>query len=208
MSRNKLVNIGIAVAALAFLAFGYFHFKEDKPARILPVYGPEGHTVRNFKLVDQARKVITQSNLDGKIYALDYFFTTCPSICPIMSTQMERAYRKFKGNEDVVFMSHTVDPGKDSVPVLAEYARKHGAEADQWHFVTGDKAELYDLARKGYFLDAAEGGPEDFIHTPMFVLVDKEKRIRGYYTGTDSAEVDRMIVDMELLLAEYRYKGR
>lgn len=209
MSRNKLLNIGIAVAALAFLTLGYFHFKKDKPARILPVYGPAGHTVRDFRLTDQTGSVITQSTLNGKIYVLDYFFTTCPSICPIMSTQMARAYEKYKGNEQVIFLSHTVDPENDSVPVLARYAREHGADARQWHFLTGDKQELYDLARKSYFLDPGEGkgDADDFIHTPMFVLVDREKRIRGYYDGTNPSEVDKMIMEIDLLLQEYRYRG-
>lgn len=209
MSRNKLLNIGIAIVALAFLSLGYFHFKKDKPARILPVYGPAGHTVRDFRLIDQAGNSITQSTMAGKVYVLDYFFTTCPSICPIMSNQMKRAYEKFKGNELVAFISHTVDPETDSVPVLAKYAQDHGADAGQWHFVTGDKKELYDLARKSYFLDPGEGkgDAEDFIHTPMFVLVDREKRIRGYYDGTNASEVDKMIAEIELLLQEYRYKG-
>lgn len=209
MGRN-LLNIGIAVIALGFGIGAYFSFKSDKPVRILPVYGPANHKVADFRLLDQKGAAISQGTLQDKIYVTDFFFSTCKSICPIMSSKMETVYERFKGNEEIVFLSHTVDPENDSVPVLAAYAEKHHADAKQWHFLTGDKVELYNLARKSYFLDAAEGdgGPDDFIHTPQFVLVDKEKRIRGYYNGTDSAEVEKLVVDINLLLAEYRYKEK
>jgi protein SCO1/2 len=209
MKRSHLLNIGLCVLALVFLAGGWYVSKENKPTRVLPVYGPLDHKVSDFQLTDQQGKSISQETLAGKIYVTDFFFTTCQSICPIMSTQMERVYDHYKGNEEIVLLSHTVNPEADSVPVLAQYAKKHHASASQWHFLTGDKQELYRLARKSYFLDAAEGngGADDFIHTPQFVLVDKEKRIRGYYTGTDSVEVNRLITEIDLLLAEYRYKG-
>lgn len=210
MKRGSLLNIGIGALALAFLAGGWYAFSDKKPVRVLPVYGPANHKVSDFRLIDQEGKMITQSALADKIYVTDFFFTTCRSICPIMSDQMARVYKRYNGNQEVVLISHTVNPEADSVPVLAKYAEKHHAAASQWHFVTGDKSELYNLARKSYFLDAAEGngGQEDFIHTPQFVLVDKEKRIRGYYTGTDSADIDRLMVDIDLLLAEYRYKDK
>lgn len=206
--RNKWVNIGIAVLALVFIGVALLRSGSDKPARILPAYGPAEHKVRDFKLIDQEGKPVTQSRLDGKIYVTDFFFTTCRSICPVMSTQMQRVYERYKDNNDVMFLSHTVDPEHDSVPALAAFAQKHGARPERWLFVTGEKQELYDLARKSYFLDASEGngGSEDFIHTPNFALIDKEKRIRGYYNGTDAADVGRLIIDVRLLLEEYEYR--
>lgn len=199
----------MVIVAMGFLVTAYFVGRDNKPVRILPVYGPAGHTVRNFELIDHHGKPASHATVQGKVYVTDFFFTTCMSICPVMSNQMERVCNKFKGNEEVMLISHTVNPEHDSVPVLAQYAQKHKAPAGQWFFLTGAKQELYDLARKSYFLDAAEGngGPDDFIHTPDFALIDKEKRIRGYYKGTDSADVDRLIVDIDLLLQEYRYKG-
>jgi protein SCO1/2 len=210
MKRSLLLNIGIAALAIIFLGGAYLSFKSGKPARVLPVYGPAGHAVRDFHLVDQTGRNISQAAFSGKIYVTDFFFTTCQSICPIMSGKMETVYNKYKGNGTVMFLSHTVNPENDNVNVLADYAKQHHADASQWCFVTGDKKELYDLARKSYFLDAAEGsgGPDDFIHTPQFVLVDKEKRIRGYYNGTDSAEVAKLMVDIDLLLAQYKYEEK
>lgn len=208
--RSKWVNIGIAVLAVVFIIIALMNMGSKKPARILPAYGPAGHKVRDFQLIDQEGKPVTQSRLQGKIYITDFFFTTCRSICPVMSTQMQRVYEKYKSNPEVMFLSHTVDPEQDSVAALAAFAKKHGASAERWLFVTGKKKDLYNLARKSYFLDASEGngGTEDFIHTPNFALIDKEKRIRGYYNGTDAADVDRLIIDVRLLLEEYEYLER
>ncbi len=121
---------------------------------------------------------------------------------------MERVVKKYKGNVEVKFLSHTVDPETDTVAQLKRYADLHKADSKQWMLVTGDKKELYDIARTGYLLDASEGdgGPDDFIHTQNFALIDKDKRIRGYYDGTNTIEVDQLIKDIDLLLAEYRYK--
>jgi protein SCO1 len=123
-----------------------------------------------------------------------------------MSNQMERVYMHFKGNPAVKFVSHTVDPETDTVQQLHDYALRHKADSKQWMFLTGDKKALYNIARTGYLLNADEGdgGPDDFIHTQNFALIDKEKRIRGFYDGTDSVDIDKMIKDIELLLKEYR----
>lgn len=123
---------------------------------------------------------------------------------------MERISEAFKGNNEVKILSHTVDPEIDSVPQLKNYAIQHHADTEQWAFVTGDKEELYYIARKGYLLDAhqGDGGANDFIHTQNFALIDKDKRIRGFYDGTDSAQINQLIKDIDLLLAEYHYEKK
>ncbi|MES2734006.1 MAG: SCO family protein [Bacteroidota bacterium] len=227
MKKQSFFPIILVSFALVFLLVGgYRAYMSKKPARVLPTYGQDErdsvaadgkkipvqvvHTVQQFNFIDQTGKTITQKDFDGKIYVTDFFFTTCPGICPKMTKQMERVYAKYKDNNQVLFLSHTVNPKQDSVPVLAEYAELHKADARKWHFVTGDKKELYDMARYGYFVTATEGdgGESDFVHTEKFVLVDKDKRIRGYYNGTDSTEVDKLIIDMHLLLSEYAYQEK
>jgi protein SCO1/2 len=123
-----------------------------------------------------------------------------------MNSQMKRVYDQYRGNKEVKFISHTVNPEKDSAEVLAAYAKKYDADPAQWYFVTGDKAELYKLARKSYLISDTngDGGKEDFVHSQNFALIDKEGHIRGVYDGTDSVEVDRLVVDMKLLLGSYK----
>ena len=164
--------------------------------------------MQDFSFINQEGKTVTQKDFDGSIYVADFFFTTCQTICPIMSTEMEKVAAAFNGNKSVKILSHTVNPEYDSVAVLAEYARLHHADAKQWIFVTGDKKEIYSIARTGYYLNAeqGDGGPEDFIHTQNFALVDKEKHIRGYYDGTHPKEIEQLISDIKLLLQEYVYK--
>ncbi len=164
------------------------------------------HFVGDFTFIDQNGLEVDQSITEGKIYVADYFFTTCGGICPAMTKQMERVQEAFKDNDDVVILSHTVWPERDSVSVMKAYAEEHGAIDGKWFFLTGDKDELYNLARKSYFVlkpAAVKGkgdGESDFIHTNQFVLVDKNRRIRGYYKGTEFAEVSRLIKDMAYLL--------
>ncbi|MBW6482870.1 MAG: SCO family protein [Vicingaceae bacterium] len=164
------------------------------------------HRVGAFNLVDQEGNTTTELNFKDKIYVTDFFFVTCPTICPKMATQMLRVYDEFKENDNILLLSHTVMPVEDSVPVLKEYADKLGVDANKWKFVTGKKEHIYDLARKTYFAAVTEGdgGIEDFIHTENFVLVDKEKRLRGFYDGTSEKDVDRLIKDIYTLLEEYK----
>jgi protein SCO1 len=218
--KAKYINIFIIVLALGICGYAFFIHDNKKPIRYLAIFGPKEyeskngktdttyHTVKDFHFIDQDGRSVSQKDLDGSVYVADFFFTTCHSICPIMSNQMERIYTKYKDNPEVKFLSHTVDPEIDTVKQLKEYAIKHNADSKQWMFVTGDKKELYDVARTGYFLDAqqGDGGPDDFIHTQNFALIDKDKRIRGYYDGTDSTDVDQLIKDIDLLLKEYHYK--
>jgi protein SCO1 len=207
---------------LVVFLYAFFIYDNNKPIRYLPIYGEKEyeskngktdttyHTIPNFSFTNQNGKIITQKDLNNSVYVADFFFTTCHSICPVMSSQIQRVAEKFKGNPEVKFLSHTVDPETDTVEQLNRYAIKHKADANQWMFVTGDKKELYDIARTGYLLDASigDGGPDDFIHTQNFALVDKDNRIRGYYDGTNTQEVDQLIKDIELLLAEYHYKEK
>lgn len=215
--KKSYSNAVLLILGFGILGYAFYNRNNGKPIRTLPFYGNKDvvkgkdtlyHKVGDFKFYDQTGKEITQKNLEGKIYVTDFFFTTCKSICPVMTTQMQRVYERYKNNKDVKILSHTVDPETDSIPVMATYAKIHKAEGDKWHFLTGKKEELYKIARTGYLLDAEEGdgGPDDFIHTPNFALIDKEKHIRGYYDGTDSNEVSRLLVDIEILLASYSSK--
>lgn len=205
-----VVIIGITIA--------YFMISKPKP---LKIYNPadinpklvdeslqetsKNHKVGNFSLTDQDGETVTPTDFEGKIYVTDFFFVTCPTICPKMTDQMLRVYEEFNENSDILLLSHTVMPEEDSVPVLKDYANKHNISSDKWKLVTGDKKQIYDLARKTYFaaITEGDGGVDDFIHTENFVLVDKDKRLRGFYDGTSKQDVDRLIKDIYTLLAEY-----
>jgi protein SCO1/2 len=185
----------------------------------LPYFGPKElsengkdtifHSIPPFKFVNQDGDTITDKNYENKIYVADYFFTTCQSICPKMATELLRVQEKFAyTNGGVQLLSHTVNPENDSVPVLKAYSQTIHANTKMWNFVTGNKKELYDIARNGYLLNALEGdgGPDDFIHSELFVLIDKEKHIRGIYDGTNIKEVNNLLDDLKVLLAEYFIK--
>jgi len=216
--KIKPVNILLLVIAISVFVYAFFIHDNNKPLRHLPIYGEKDikgtdtlfHSVPSFSFINQDGTITTDKDFEGSVYVTDFFFTTCGSICPIMSTQMERVAAAFKNNKEVKFLSHTVDPETDSVKQLKQYAISHHADTKQWMFVTGDKKQLYNIARKGYLLDAhqGDGGVDDFIHTQNFALIDKDKRIRGFYDGTDSSEVNQLINDINLLLAEYRYKPK
>lgn len=203
----------------AFVVWFFLNKQEAKPIRTLPFFGNKlvmttgdttYHTVKPFMFTDQYGDKVTEETVKGKIYVTDYFFTTCQSICPIMSTELERVYKTFASEPDIMILSHTVDPEEDSVNVMLKYAKLHGVNDKRWLFLTGDKKHLYDMARKSYLLNAEEGkgDEEDFIHTQNFTLVDKEKHLRGFYDGTDSVDVSRLITDIKLLLEEYEYKEK
>ena len=220
-----LIPTGVTLIVLSLLGIGaYQAFQNPKPPRILDTFGNQQidtvdasgkpvtitniHRVPNFSFLDQDGNIVNQETVEGKTYVADFFFTTCESICPVMSKEIMKLCKVLKADSSVVFISHTVDPETDSVPRLKSYAMAHQANPRQWHFVTGSKKELYEMARTGYFVTATEGdgGPDDFVHTQNFVLVDKYKQIRGYYDGTDSLEMGKMLKDIELLKAEYAWK--
>lgn len=163
------------------------------------------HTIPNFAFINQNNDTVTNANYLGKkIYIADFFFTSCPTICPKMKTQMSRIYKQFAGNESVGLLSHTIDPRHDTVPVLNDYAKKLGVNTNQWTFVTGPKEEIYSIAMKGYMATAKEDSTADggFVHSGAFILVDKLQHVRSIYDGTKANEVDELIADIELLLKE------
>jgi protein SCO1/2 len=162
-----------------------------------------------FKLIDQDGKFVDQSVVKDKIYIADFFFTRCGTICPKISSQLTRVQDIFVNNPDIVFLSHTVDPEHDRPEQLKAYARKYEAIPGRWYFLTGSKAEIYDLAMHGYYLPAVdkgvrEGKPDEtFIHSQKLVLVDKQGIVRGFYDGTDKEDVDRMVLEIRVLLDIY-----
>jgi protein SCO1/2 len=167
----------------------------------------KGHRIGAFRFENQDAKWITNADMKGKVSVVEYFFTTCKSICPIMNTQMQRIQRKFANEQKVRLFSFTVDPATDTVAQMKRCASAHKAKAGQWHFLTGEKADLYALARRSFFvLKPAEAqnlgdAGSDFIHTNNFVLVDQQLRIRGYYDGTNPKEVSLLQVHIAQLLA-------
>ena len=188
-----------------------------KPSKKLPIYNPADvnpelvdstvqyiareHKIADFSFVNQNGKVITQKDYEGKIYVVDFFFTTCPTICPIMTKNMVDVQKAILNNPKVMILSHTVTPDIDSVPVLKKYALEKGVVDSKWNLVTGEKKEIYSMARKSY-LAVKLGKPKelyDMVHTENFVLVDAEKRVRGFYDGTKKEDIERLIDDINWL---------
>lgn len=185
--------------------------------RELPIYNPSDfnaelvdrsmqnstkhHTVADFELVNQNGITITQKDYENKIYVVDFFFTRCPSICPIMTDNMVKLQTKFMNNNEIKFLSLSVTPDIDSVAVLKQYATDKGVIDTKWNVTTGNKKHIYELARKSYFaaVEQGDGGLQDFIHTPNFILVDKKKQIRGIYDGTNDKDILQLIKDINSL---------
>lgn len=192
------------------------------PEKKLPVYQPsmvnselvdttvqfvrKYHKVADFNLLNQNGETITQDTYEDKIYVADFFFTTCLTICPIMTDHMLEIQERLKNDPEVLLLSHSVIPVADSVPQLKKYALEKGVNDAKWNLVTGDKKQIYELARKSYLATKTDGdgGPYDMIHTENFILVDKEKRIRGFYDGTKAEAIDDLLIDIETLKAEYQ----
>ena len=167
-------------------------------------YVSKYHTIADFSFTNQNGKTITQKDYEGKIYVTDFFFTTCGSICPKMTTNLEEVQKAFANNPKVMLLSHTVFPETDSVSVLKDYAIKHKVDDAKWNLVTGDKKEIYTMARKSY-LAVKLGKPDelyDMVHTENFILVDSERRVRGFYDGTNKEEVKKLIEDINWLLSD------
>ena len=206
----------IALALVSAVVVSLF-YQALKPKKTLPIYQPNQvdaslvadslqhvkkyHKIADFSLINQWGDTITQADFEEKIYVADFFFTTCLTICPVMSDHMSELQREYAQDEQVLFLSHTVTPDIDSVPVLQAYAEKKGAISGKWHLVTGDKKKLYELARTSYLVVKTEGdgGPYDMIHTENFVLVDSKKQIRGYYDGTSTEAMQQLKADIQLL---------
>lgn len=167
-------------------------------------YKKKYHKIANFSFINQNGKTITQNDYRNKIYIADFFFTTCQTICPIMTNHMVDIQEAIINYDDVMLLSHTVTPKIDSVAQLKRYAIKKGVNDKKWNLVTGDKKEIYDLARKSYLTvkTNGNGGPFDMIHTENFVLIDKKQQIRGFYDGTNTDDIDRLLDDINHLKQE------
>jgi protein SCO1/2 len=206
-----LVMLGISAVIIVLF------YNALQPKKTLPVYQPvdfnpelvapelshvkKYHTIADFSLVNQNGDTITEEDYKGKIYIADFFFTTCLTICPIMTNNMEYLQEQIMDDPQVLLLSHTVTPEIDSVPRLKAYALEKGVVDSKWNLVTGDKKQIYELARKSYLAvkTDGDGGPFDMIHTENFILVDQNKRIRGTYDGTKKEEMERLLEDLKIL---------
>ena len=209
----------LVLALFSVFIIGLF-YTALKPKKSLPIFNPADvnpelvdstvqyirkyHKIPAFSFVNQNGKIITDKTYAGKIYVADFFFTTCGSICPKMTNNMALVQQAYLTESRVMFLSHTVFPEIDSVAVLKRYAQEKGVNDRKWNLVTGDKKEIYSLARKSY-LAVKLGKPSelyDMVHTENFILVDAQKRVRGFYDGTNKEEIERLIADIQLLLQE------
>ncbi|UJH68817.1 SCO family protein [Allomuricauda sp. SCSIO 65647] len=212
---------GIVFSILSAIII-YLMYTALNPKERLPIYQPsmvnpelvdstlhykkKYHTVADFRLVNQNGDTITEQHYEDKIYVADFFFTTCPTICPIMTKNMGEIQKNILDDDEVMLLSHSVTPKIDSVAQLKKYALEKGVLDEKWNLVTGDKKQIYQLARKSYFAvqNDGDGGPFDMIHTENFILVDKERRIRGFYDGTNTEEVAQLLKDIEILKTSYQ----
>lgn len=219
----KRIILTLSIVIVAILIGYYLLIPADKSLE-LPVINPVdvesemvdssilrkgiGHRIGSFSFTNQNNEKIGLDDVKGKVFVAEYFFTTCGTICPKMNAQMQRVQKAYANNEAFKILSFTVDPEIDTVAQMKQYAVGHGAIDGQWHFLTGNKKALYSLARKSFFiLKPAEAqnlgdAGSDFIHTNNFVLVDQQLRIRGYYDGTNSKDVDKLIRHIEVLMNE------
>lgn len=213
MKNNSTIRLFVllvfVVPLIAFAAINWL----DSRFSDLPVLGPEKkesgrkvpHTISGFSLTNQEGQTITLDDWKGKIVVANFFFTHCPSICPAMVRQLLKVQKGYVNDPEVLISSFTVDPERDSVQQLKDFSSTMGIDKDKWQLLTGEKKDIYRLARNSFMIVATDGdgGPEDFIHSEKLVLIDKEKRIRGYYQGTDEKEVEQLILDIKKLKDEY-----
>lgn len=218
-SRTGMLLTLLVVPVFFYFVVFFFGFNRDNPS--LPYYFPVGdttysvegvevkdtfyHTVPDFNFVNQLGKNVTSSTVEGKIKVVNYIFTRCGKQCPDMTSKMQDVYETFRGETDVVILSHTVDPEYDTPEVLNDYANQYNISSDNWFFLTGDKEALYKQAYKGYKIsaledDTVEGG---FLHSDKVLLIDKENHVRGFYTNTDFDEIKRLITEIGVLQTFY-----
>jgi protein SCO1/2 len=162
------------------------------------------HTIQDFSFLNQDSLVVTNDTFKNKIYIADFIFLRCPTICPVMNMELKRVYDTFKDNENVLFVSHTVDPENDTIPVLKAYSENLEVNPKKWHFLWGEQKDIFDIAKNSYFTQAYEDldAPGGYAHSGGFILVDKNRHIRGVYDGTNSVDVDRLIKEIVILLNE------
>ena len=214
---SPLIIIMTCLSIIVLTSFYYIL----KPKDTLPIFSPnmvsselvedsihhvkKYHKISNFSLTNQNGETVTEENYHNKIYVADFFFTTCPSICPIMTENMFYIQEKTV-NKDILLVSYSVTPEIDSVAQLKKYAIEKGVDDSKWNLLTGEKKDIYELARKSYLVakNNGDGGKYDMIHTENFVLIDKEKRIRGFYDGTNKEEMDKLLNDIQILENSYK----
>lgn len=213
----KVFAIVFGVISIIIIAIIYNTLNVYQP---LPIYQPtmvstelvdstiqhqkKYHKIADFSLTNQNGKTITQNTYKDKIYVVDFFFTTCQTICPIMTDHMVEIQKEIIDDPDVMLLSHSVTPEIDNIAQLKRYAEKKGVNSKKWNLVTGDKKEIYKLARKSYLAvkDNGDGGPFDMVHTENFMLIDKKRQIRGFYDGTNAEDIDRLLEDIQILKEE------
>ncbi len=218
IKQFKYFFIAFSILSIVIVSIIYNILNVEQP---LPVYQPNRvdaslvdstiqnkrkyHTIANFKLINQNGDTITEKDYKDKIYVADFFFTTCQSICPVMTDQMHRIQEEIKNDDDVKLLSHSVTPEIDSVAQLKKYANEKGVNVRKWNLVTGDRKQIYDLARKSYLV-VKDDNTQDYgmIHTENFALIDKEKRVRGWYDGTSETSVDSLLMDIQKLKKSYQ----
>ena len=213
MTMARIVSFFVIFFTSVMVAY----FMYFKPEEDLPIYQPsqlnpalvdpsamraEDHRILDFELVNHIGDTVTLADVEGQILVVDFFFSRCATICPLMTRNLQRVHDRLDPELPVRILSHSVTPQADSVSVLNRYAEKHDANSDLWWFLTGEKKEIYKLARRSYFscLDGGDGGFQDFVHTENIVLVDQKGRLRGFYDGTDSKGMSQLFNDLQFLL--------
>lgn len=207
-----LVGLSTIILSLFFMILS--------PEKQLPVYQPDMveaqlvdsslrhikrfHTVKDFQMFNQNNQLVTLADYEDKIFVVDFFFTTCPTICPIMTDNMVKLQNRFLDDQGVKFLSFSVTPEIDSVEQLKRYSMEKGVVDGKWNLVTGDRKEIFELARKSFLVVKTTDNPLEMVHTENFVLIDPEKRIRGFYDGTNSKEISQLEKDIKLLKKQYR----
>ena len=216
--KRDFITVGFILIFSA--AAVYMFYVILKPIEVLPIYQPaevneklvdssiihvaKYHKISDFKLTNQNGKEITQANYKDKIYVADFFFTTCQAICPLMTKNMYQLQEELKNDNEILLLSHTVIPEVDTVEQLKVYAIENNVDDSKWNLLTGDKKQIYELARKSYLaVEDSNFNEFDMIHTENFMLIDKEKQIRGFYDGTNSEEINRLLKDIEILKQSY-----
>lgn len=218
---KKYKFFGITLLFISIIIIAIF-YSILKPKKVLPIYQPaqvsselvdstiqhkkKYHKIADFSLVNQNGDTITQDNYKDKIYVADFFFTTCQTICPVMTKNMHILQKEFITDNEVMLLSHSVTPEIDTVAQLKRYAKEKLVNSSKWNLVTGNKKEIYKLARQSYLAvkDDGDGGPFDMVHTENFMLIDKDRQIRGFYDGTNLEDIDLLIEDIKILKASYK----
>ncbi len=208
MKLNQTLSLAAIVVAVLFCACKPHNEKKI----LLPIIGEKKlsnndtiyHTIGDFSFTNQFGETVNNKTVENKIFVADFFFATCQSICPQMSGNLRDVQKAFETDDSVLILCHTVNPMHDTVEVLNAYGQKYEAKKNKWHFLTGDKKQIYDLAKTSYLVNAFEddGTPEGFLHSELLLLIDKKGRIRGMYDGTDKVQVTKLIKDIKLLKQE------